>query len=106
MKFIISLIEGRSASSVLYFLETDLLFVFWSQFSFISLQHIEDLTQEKFSLQRALETSRALAESLASENSTLTDSFNQQVCTCHACFQKAYVLTAWWISCENWNLNY
>lgn len=41
-------------------------------------QHIEDLTQEKFSLQRALETSRALAESLASENSTLTDSFNQQ----------------------------
>ncbi|XP_073124750.1 protein BLISTER-like [Henckelia pumila] len=41
-------------------------------------QHIEDLTQEKFSLQRALETSRALAESLASENSTLTDSFNRQ----------------------------
>ncbi|KAG8369744.1 hypothetical protein BUALT_Bualt14G0045600 [Buddleja alternifolia] len=41
-------------------------------------QHIEDLTQEKFSLQRALEASRALAESLASENSTLTDSFNQQ----------------------------
>ncbi|XP_075504810.1 protein BLISTER-like [Primulina tabacum] len=41
-------------------------------------QHIEDLTQEKFSLQRAMETSRALAESLASENSTLTDSFNQQ----------------------------
>ncbi|KZV15258.1 hypothetical protein F511_27540 [Dorcoceras hygrometricum] len=41
-------------------------------------QHIEDLTQEKFSLQRALESSRALAESLASENSTLTESFNQQ----------------------------
>ncbi|KAH6770252.1 hypothetical protein C2S52_015055 [Perilla frutescens var. hirtella] len=41
-------------------------------------QHIEDLTQEKFSLQRALEASRALSESLASENSTLTDSFNQQ----------------------------
>ncbi|PIN04114.1 hypothetical protein CDL12_23349 [Handroanthus impetiginosus] len=41
-------------------------------------QHIEDLTQEKFSLQRALEASRALAESLASENSALTDSFNQQ----------------------------
>ncbi|KAL4273130.1 hypothetical protein GQ457_13G028970 [Hibiscus cannabinus] len=41
-------------------------------------QHIEDLTQEKFSLQRALEASRALAESLASENSSLTDSYNQQ----------------------------
>ncbi|KAK9003458.1 hypothetical protein V6N11_061020 [Hibiscus sabdariffa] len=41
-------------------------------------QHIEDLTQEKFSLQRALEGSRALAESLAAENSSLTDSYNQQ----------------------------
>ncbi|KAL0456856.1 UNVERIFIED_CONTAM: protein BLISTER [Sesamum latifolium] len=41
-------------------------------------KHIEDLTQEKFSLQRALEASRALAESLASENSALTESFNQQ----------------------------
>ncbi|KAK6130509.1 hypothetical protein DH2020_035767 [Rehmannia glutinosa] len=41
-------------------------------------QHIEDLTQEKFSLQRALEASRSLAESLASENSALTDSYNQQ----------------------------
>ncbi|KAK4761157.1 hypothetical protein SAY87_006050 [Trapa incisa] len=41
-------------------------------------QHIEDLTQEKFSLQRALEASRTLAESLASENSSLTDSYNQQ----------------------------
>ncbi|KAL3828329.1 hypothetical protein ACJIZ3_017131 [Penstemon smallii] len=41
-------------------------------------QHIEDLTQEKFSLQRALEASRALAENLASENSALTDSFNHQ----------------------------
>ncbi|XP_011091381.1 uncharacterized protein LOC105171836 [Sesamum indicum] len=41
-------------------------------------QHIEDLTQEKFSMQRALEASRALAESLASENSALTESFNQQ----------------------------
>ncbi|XP_062103171.1 protein BLISTER-like [Humulus lupulus] len=46
---------------------------------FIALeQHIEDLTQEKFSLQRALEASRALAESLASENSSLTDTYNQQ----------------------------
>ncbi|XP_024019759.1 protein BLISTER [Morus notabilis] len=41
-------------------------------------QHIEDLTQEKFSLQRALEASRSLAESLAAENSSLTDSYNQQ----------------------------
>ncbi|KAI9194593.1 hypothetical protein LWI28_007424 [Acer negundo] len=41
-------------------------------------QHIEDLTQEKFSLQRSLEASRALAESLASENSSMTDSYNQQ----------------------------
>lgn len=41
-------------------------------------QHIEDLTQEKFSLQRALEASRALAESLAAENSSLTDNYNQQ----------------------------
>ncbi|XP_040958501.1 protein BLISTER isoform X5 [Gossypium hirsutum] len=40
--------------------------------------HIEDLTQEKFSLQRALEASRMLAESLAAENSSLTDSYNQQ----------------------------
>ncbi|KAF6144357.1 hypothetical protein GIB67_024584 [Kingdonia uniflora] len=41
-------------------------------------QHIEDLTQEKFSLQRSLEASRVLAESLANENSSLTDSYNQQ----------------------------
>lgn len=41
-------------------------------------QHIEDLTQEKFSLQRALEASQVLAESLATENSALTDSYNQQ----------------------------
>ncbi|KAJ7955523.1 BLISTER protein [Quillaja saponaria] len=41
-------------------------------------QHIEDLTQEKFSLQRSVEASRALAESLAAENSSLTDNYNQQ----------------------------
>ncbi|KAK6914204.1 hypothetical protein RJ641_021525, partial [Dillenia turbinata] len=41
-------------------------------------QHIEDLTQEKFSLQRALEASRTLADSLAAENSSLTDGYNQQ----------------------------
>lgn len=43
------------------------------------MQHIEDLTQEKFSMQRALEASRALSESLAAENASLTDSYNQQV---------------------------
>lgn len=41
-------------------------------------QHIEDLTQEKFSLQRSLEVSKTLAESLATENSSLTESYNQQ----------------------------
>lgn len=41
-------------------------------------QHIEDLTQEKFSLQRALEASRVLAESLATENSSLTENYNHQ----------------------------
>ncbi|KAI3983190.1 hypothetical protein MKX01_039681 [Papaver californicum] len=41
-------------------------------------QHIEDLTQEKFSLQRSLDASRTLSESLAAENSSLTDSYNQQ----------------------------
>ncbi|KAK1379694.1 BLISTER [Heracleum sosnowskyi] len=46
-------------------------------------QHIEDLTQEKFSLQRALEASQTLAESLASENSALTDNYNQQGSAVH-----------------------
>lgn len=41
-------------------------------------QHIEDLTQEKFSLHRALEASKTLAESLTAENSSLTESYNQQ----------------------------
>ncbi len=51
----------------------------FSDILFCAIQHIEDLTQEKFSLQRALEASRALAESLAAENSSMTDSYNQQV---------------------------
>ncbi|XVE80077.1 hypothetical protein DITRI_Ditri14bG0110400 [Diplodiscus trichospermus] len=42
--------------------------------------HIEDLTQEEFSLQKALEASHALAEYLAAEDSSLTDGYNQQVC--------------------------
>ncbi|CAM6105658.1 unnamed protein product [Calypogeia fissa] len=41
-------------------------------------QHIEDLTQEKFSLQRGLDSARALAETLAKENSALTEDFNNQ----------------------------
>lgn len=41
-------------------------------------QHIEDLTQEKFALQRALDTSRTLADSLAAENSSLTETYNHQ----------------------------
>lgn len=52
---------------------------FLSHIIFLILQHIDDLTQEKFSLQRALETSQALSESLAAENTTFTDSFNRQV---------------------------
>jgi len=52
--------------------------------SFFFWQYIEDLTKEKFSLQRALEASQVLAESLATENSTLTDNYNQQVCLCIA----------------------
>ncbi|OEL16317.1 hypothetical protein BAE44_0022658 [Dichanthelium oligosanthes] len=43
-------------------------------------QLIEDLTKEKFSLQRTLQKSQELAETLATDNSALTDKFNQQVC--------------------------
>ncbi|CAM0884280.1 unnamed protein product [Alopecurus aequalis] len=41
-------------------------------------QLIEDLTTEKFSLQRTLEKSQELAQNLATDNSALTDKFNQQ----------------------------
>ncbi|KAF8664962.1 hypothetical protein HU200_054282 [Digitaria exilis] len=41
-------------------------------------QLIEDLTMEKFSLQRSLQKSQELAETLATDNSALTDKFNQQ----------------------------
>eukprot|EP00250_Pteridium_aquilinum_P020211 c24748_g1_i1 orf=580-2943(-) len=41
-------------------------------------QHIDDLTQEKFSLQRALDAARSLAESLSQQNSVLTEDFNSQ----------------------------
>ncbi|XP_040378651.1 protein BLISTER isoform X2 [Oryza brachyantha] len=41
-------------------------------------QLIEDLTKEKFSLQRTLEKSQELAQTLATDNSALTDKFNQQ----------------------------
>jgi hypothetical protein len=47
---------------------------------FLSLeQYIEDLTQEKFSLQRSLDKERAMAASLASENTALVEDFNNQV---------------------------
>ncbi|CAO1940666.1 unnamed protein product [Urochloa humidicola] len=41
-------------------------------------QLIEDLTKEKFALQRTLQKSEELAETLATDNSALTDKFNQQ----------------------------
>ncbi|KAG6546706.1 hypothetical protein Mapa_011895 [Marchantia paleacea] len=41
-------------------------------------QHIEDLTQEKFSLQRGLDAARALADTLVQENSALTEDYNKQ----------------------------
>ncbi|CAL4972523.1 unnamed protein product [Urochloa decumbens] len=41
-------------------------------------QVIEDLTNEKFALQRTLQKSQELAETLATDNSALTDKFNQQ----------------------------
>ncbi|XP_066313147.1 protein BLISTER-like [Miscanthus floridulus] len=41
-------------------------------------QLIEDLTKEKFSLQRTVQKSQELAETLATDNSALTDKFNQQ----------------------------
>jgi hypothetical protein len=50
--------------------------VFW-----FGHQLIEDLTKEKFSLQRTLQKSQELAENLATDNSALTDKFNQQVCS-------------------------
>ncbi|KAL9258379.1 BLISTER-like protein [Drosera capensis] len=43
------------------------------------VQHIEDLTLERFSLQRAIENSKTLAESLAAENSSLTSSIVSQL---------------------------
>lgn len=42
-------------------------------------QHIEDLTLEKFTLERALASAHLVAESLARENSALTEDFNAQV---------------------------
>lgn len=42
-------------------------------------QLIEDLTQEKFSLQRALDTSRSIAETLAADHASITENYNQQV---------------------------
>ncbi|KAF3546462.1 hypothetical protein DY000_02004918 [Brassica cretica] len=77
-------------------------------------QHIEDLTQEKFSLQRDLDASRALATSLASENSSMTDTYNQQVelesfrieyanaqLECNAADERSQILAAEVISLED-----
>ncbi|KAJ3708650.1 hypothetical protein LUZ61_012355 [Rhynchospora tenuis] len=41
-------------------------------------QLIEDLTQEKFSLQRALDTSRSIAETLTADHAAITENYNQQ----------------------------
>ncbi len=50
------------------------------QEDFLSLeQHIEDLTQEKFSMQQSLDKERAMAESLVLENTVLVEDFNNQV---------------------------
>jgi hypothetical protein len=42
-------------------------------------QLIEDLTQEKFSLQRALDTSKSIADTLAVDHASITENYNQQV---------------------------
>nr|CAB3475192.1 unnamed protein product [Digitaria exilis] len=49
-----------------------------SKLLWFGCQLIEDLTMEKFSLQRSLQKSQELAETLATDNSALTDKFNQQ----------------------------
>lgn len=41
-------------------------------------QHIEDLTQEKYSLQRGLASANEVANQLAKEHSSLTENYNQQ----------------------------
>lgn len=42
-------------------------------------QHIQDLTEEKFALQRELAKSRAMTEDFVSEHSALVENFNNQV---------------------------
>ncbi|KAJ3678380.1 hypothetical protein LUZ60_002183 [Juncus effusus] len=41
-------------------------------------QLIQDLTEEKFSLQRALDASKTIADSLTSDNASLTEDYNRQ----------------------------
>jgi hypothetical protein len=41
-------------------------------------QLIEDLTQEKFSLQRALDTSKSFAETLNADHASITENYNHQ----------------------------
>ncbi|KAF3337257.1 hypothetical protein FCM35_KLT17844 [Carex littledalei] len=47
-------------------------------FAALEQQLIEDLTQEKFSLQRALDTSKSIAETLAADHESITENYNQQ----------------------------
>jgi hypothetical protein len=42
-------------------------------------QYIDELTQEKFELQRSVEQQGRLAATLAAENQALTEDFNKQV---------------------------
>jgi hypothetical protein len=53
--------------------------------SLVFEQLIEDLTQEKFSLQRALDTSKSIADTLAADHTSITENYNQQVSP-HRCF--------------------
>ena len=42
-------------------------------------QHIDDLTQHKFEVQRGLAAQQRVAQELSEENKTLTEDFNRQV---------------------------
>jgi hypothetical protein len=50
-------------------------------------QYIDDLTQEKYELQRGMEQQSKLAASLASENEQLTQDFNNMVCPPAVCLR-------------------
>ncbi|KAJ1286764.1 hypothetical protein BS78_03G376700 [Paspalum vaginatum] len=70
---------SKEQKSVQYGNETFQNFTTGKDDDFAALEQlIEDLTKEKFSLQRTLQKSQELAENLATDNSALTDKFNQQ----------------------------